>query len=650
MGTSGYDLGKQAAQERLQQQNQIQAQQRLQKQNTVGAQLLDAINQSSNIKPQIKDPNTGELIDNPAYAQAQEDRRQLLSQYAALNSPEQHATFAQHLHGLIFGKPSQHEQQPLLSTNSSPNAPIPDANAAPTAAPTPTPAAPLHPMASAPPEHPLHAITHGIKALGEHLKAAANPLPEQPQPDINLMSKYYRDPADVAFERQKELWGVRGENALAVAQERTKALMASLANRPPRMLSQTTIPNLLDQLKVDPDEVIYGPNGQEITPEQLAEMPPGTIARQFKAGPNIFYALGDQNSKTLNVNGMVYSIPAVGPVNLSGENANATPLGQATSTLPKNSVSQDQYGNVTTSQHTTAVPAPVSNAAPQVPTSAPQAPANPLAAVNASIAQGNAASSKLNKGKPVSANAPTGPPPPLDSNGHIPESYGNAQVREFANQLLDGVDKDKIPAKARAAASQMARQFGWEQGAFTPREKIQFQVATDFLKQLQGTDSLKVLDNYISREKIARAMKDPSKMNFIDRIAAYNLDPKEAEFLRLYNAALGTVQGLASITRSGRPTEAAVTRLKVELPNVLQSASSDDAKKRIDQLLKEASTALVTNPSQVGKGPVSANAPRVGEWKPPADAPAAPSTDNKVLKDASGTVIAKSQGGKWVQP
>jgi hypothetical protein len=329
MGTSGYDLGKQAAQERLQQQNQIQAQQRLQKQNTVGAQLLDAINQSSNIKPQIKDPNTGELIDNPAYAQAQEDRRTLLSQYAALNSPEQHATFAQHLHGLIFGKPTPHTQQPALSPNSSPNAP--DDTTTPVAPPTPAPAAPLHPMAPVPPEHPLHAITKGISALGEHLKAAAHPLPDQPQPDAALISKYYRDPKEVDFERQKELWGVRGENALAVAQERTKALMASLSARPPRMLSQVTIPNLLDQLKVDPDEVIYGPNGQEISPAQLAEMPPGTIARQFKAGPNVFYALGDQNSKTANIGGKIFDIPAVGPITA----ANSTELGTATGALAK---------------------------------------------------------------------------------------------------------------------------------------------------------------------------------------------------------------------------------------------------------------------------------------------------------------------------
>ena len=38
-----------------------------------------------------------------------------------------------------------------------------------------------------------------------------------------------------------------------------------------------------------------------------------------------------------------------------------------------------------------------------------------------------------------------------------------------------------------------------------------------------------------------------------------------------------------------------------------------------------------------------------GGWQPPTDAPAAPQQDGKLLK-ADGKVIAKSQGGKWVQP
>lgn len=667
MGSS-FDLGFSSGNQQSLQRQQIAEQQRVQQQNTVGARLLDAINNAGDIKPQTKDEN-GNIIHNPEYDTAQQNKTKLLQQYTQLNSPEQHASFAQHLHGLIFGHPTPHTQQPALSPNSSPVPPAPDPNAAPSAAP-PAPVEQPHPMGAAAPNHPLHAITGGIKALGDAIKnhagAFANPLlPPQNPIDPALIAKYQRDPGEVAAERAQALWGERGQNALAVAQERTKALMASLQARPPRMLSQTTIPDLLDQIKVDPTMVVYAPDGHEISQAQLAEMPKGTIAREFRSGSQIFYALGDQNSKTLNVAGQVYDIPSVGPIKLGGEGANAAPMGQATSTLPKTSSSTDPFGLKSTSTHQTVVP-PVSANAPAMPSSAgpvlqtrppapsaPPVPPNSLAAVNSQIAAANATSKTLNKGKPVSANAPDVPRgtlPPLDADGHVPPGVGNDLVRQYANNLLDGRDSKDIPnPRARAAAEAMASQYGWSQGAFTPREKVQFQVATQFLHQLQDSKSLSVLDSFMSREKIAHAMKDPQKMNIFDRITAYNLTPPEADFLKLYNAALGTVQGLASITRSGRSTEAAVQRLKVELPNVFQSSSSADAKDRIEQLLKEANTALQTNPMSVKGGPVSKNAPQIGQWKPPADAPAAPKEDGKALK-ADGKVIAISKGGQWSQP
>jgi hypothetical protein len=227
-------------------------------------------------------------------------------------------------------------------------------------------------------------------------------------------------------------------------------------------------------------------------------------------------------------------------------------------------------------------------------------------------------------------------------------------VRQFANGILDGRDPKEIGnPKVQGAALALVDKFvpNYSRGAFTPKEKIQFQVATDFLQQLKDSKALSVLDHYVSREKIASAMKAPEHMSFVDRIVAFNLNKEEAEFVRLFNAARGTVAGLSQITRSGRATNNQVTTIAQELPNVFQSSSSKDAKDRVDQLLKEADIALHTNPRDVGKGgPRSKSAPEVGEWKPPADAPAAPQADNKVLKDGSGTVIAKSQGGKWVQP
>ena len=204
----GYDIGAQQVGAQILQNRGIAAQQRLEQQNTVGAQLLNAINNASNIKPPT-DPQTiadetGNMVPNPtyiskkqAYDEAQGKINDMTKQYMTLNSPEQHATFAQHLHGLIFGHPTDQHQQPALSPNSSPVAPAPPPATSATPAP-PDATAPgggvSGPFATPPANHPLNAITQGIKTLGNHLAAAANPL-SRLLPigvDPSMIAKYYQ--------------------------------------------------------------------------------------------------------------------------------------------------------------------------------------------------------------------------------------------------------------------------------------------------------------------------------------------------------------------------------------------------------------------------------------------------------------------------
>jgi hypothetical protein len=204
--------------------------------------------------------------------------------------------------------------------------------------------------------------------------------------------------------------------------------------------------------------------------------------------------------------------------------------------------------------------------------------------------------------KPVTSGAPRPVPPKqqpqLDANGHIPAGLGNPQVTELANELLDGRDAKDLPMKARAAAEAMARQFGWEQGTFTPKEKILINEAGAKLKQLKDSPSLDVLDSTESRLKIAQVLESSEKQGFVGRTAsaltAGALSQKEQEFVRDYNAAVGVISGLAPLTRGGRPTEASIHRLMQEMPSVLQSSSSADAKARIDQLLQEVQLAAGT--------------------------------------------------------
>lgn len=186
----------------------------------------------------------------------------------------------------------------------------------------------------------------------------------------------------------------------------------------------------------------------------------------------------------------------------------------------------------------------------------------------------------------------------LDANGHIPSGVANPQVVELANELLDGRDAKDLPMKGRAPAEALARQYGWEQGTFTPKEKILINEAGAKLAQLRNSPSLAVLNNTGSRLRIAQVLQSADKQGFIGRTAsaltAGSLSPQEQEFVRDYNAAVGVVSGLAPLTRGGRPTEASIARLMQEMPSVLQSSSSDDAKQRIDQLLQEIQVAAGT--------------------------------------------------------
>jgi hypothetical protein len=183
-------------------------------------------------------------------------------------------------------------------------------------------------------------------------------------------------------------------------------------------------------------------------------------------------------------------------------------------------------------------------------------------------------------------------------------------VIELANELLDGRDAKDLPMKARAAAESMARQYGWEQGALTPKEKILVAEAGAKLNQLVKGDSLGVLDSFKSRAKIAEVLGSSEKEGVIGRTMsaamAGQLTPQEQEFIRLYNAAIGTITGLTPITRGGRPSEASVQRLIAEMPNVLQSGSSTDAKARIQQLLNEVQLATqVKGNTPLGQAPGS---------------------------------------------
>jgi len=297
----------------------------------------------------------------------------------------------------------------------------------------------------------------------------------------------------------------------------------------------------------------------------------------------------------------------------------------------------DQYGNITTtvSERTPQIPGAQPSAAAPVPQAArPMQPSGgagggaPVSTPAAALGGGATPVQQPRPGQPqhqprrvggILPKPSTGarpvnrlnvPPvatgiskvPPLDANGHIPLARGlNPQVVEFANELIDNQDVTKIPTKARAAAADLARKYGWEQGALAPKEKILVNEVGASTQQMMNSPSLKVLDSPWARGHIATILKTSQGSGMsgllelpINLAATGTESKEEAEFIRLYNKLVSTIAGLSPITRGGRPVEAGISRIMQEIPSVLQSRNSEDAKERLKMIQQEINTALQT--------------------------------------------------------
>ena len=214
-------------------------------------------------------------------------------------------------------------------------------------------------------------------------------------------------------------------------------------------------------------------------------------------------------------------------------------------------------------------------------------------------------------------------PPPLDTEGHVPQVQGvNPQLIENANQLLDGQDITKLPAKARTGAAALARKYGWEQGKFTPKEQTQVREASTFIQlALQDQNALSALDgDTLDRAKLAQVTSNPDKEGFIGRTltsaAAQSMTPQQAAFVQTYNQLVGTIAGLSKLVRPGGTTEAQIERLKSELPNPVTTKNSADARQRLQRLQKEIDVAMAKgNFGQLGAAPTG------GGGRPTAIAP-----------------------------
>jgi hypothetical protein len=220
-----------------------------------------------------------------------------------------------------------------------------------------------------------------------------------------------------------------------------------------------------------------------------------------------------------------------------------------------------------------------------------------------------------------------GKPLETDAQGHIPENAVdvsgkpiNPQIREAANQLMDGVDmKDvTLPVKDKPTAEAVARKYGWGRGPYLPRELKQMQNAKQFLDQaLNSKAFMKAIDDGFWRKfQTAESEHDASKSGLWDTAAHVlsinNLTPEQQEYLTIRQALMGTVSGLSSVVRTGKATEATINRLAQEIPDVMSSSNSKMAKEKIGQIKKELEVALaqgVPAPTTKSKGNTENNPP-----------------------------------------
>lgn len=600
-------------------------------------------------------------LQNPNLNQA--DRQALISQLMGLYQPHEAPSLIQRLSGLVKGQkavsqPGAPSPMGQASTSAAPAPPVPasltpsapqertdvalpagvEPAANPVSAPpTPTPAEQLasvpadqHPFAP----HPvLDTIHKGLSALENHLKGFAHPdaAPNPNAPDMGLLARTYMSPEQMKLLDYKAL----GENQLAVQGLRNQLQeMYLLYGKTPEMqaLNGWARKNGYDSFISMPSELQLQADrevGNARRPQRLKT----EVVLDSNSPTGYSASSWDQltGAETSHFPGV---LPPRGFVPTRRRSESTDQYGNVTSTISDvspNFAGMPNGGAAASATPTPAgvAPVPVSKNAPQLPmgaapanaapTASPNAtPSNPLAAVNASIAAGNATSKKLNKGKPVSERAPQiAQALPLDQDGHIPMGAGNAQVVEAANQLLDGQDVSKLPTKAREAASALARQYGWEQGMFTPKEKLLLRESSTFLNDAANSPSLDVLNNAASRLKLQQMIGDQSHKGLMGHLAvnaaAATMNPQESEFLRTYNQLVGTISGLAQLTRSGRATEATINRLVNELPNPYTTTSADDARARLQRLQKELDVA--EEKGQFGavqsSRPASKNAPQV---------------------------------------
>ena len=301
-------------------------------------------------------------VNSPEYKQAIAQRSWALDQQQKIYSPEHHANLVDVLHGLITGK--QQGAQPPVSTQAPP---------APGEPPAAAPAHPFQPVTD--PNHPLSKGQQLLEGLKQHLHAAAHPIAPQPAFDTGRLAS-------------AQAQGDTTARNLALAEEERKnqaAIDLAEARKRP-LLKAYTVDGKLQWLDAGrPETIPAGAVPIVNTGKPKDSQAALAVYLRAKYGDNPTWqqiAEGTAEHQKL----------MAGHTEHEGGTWSYDDQG-VPHWLPTHSTTTKKF------DVPAGASAPVSSNAPPPPGS--------LAAVNTGIAEGNAGSKKLNKGKPVSSSAPT---------------------------------------------------------------------------------------------------------------------------------------------------------------------------------------------------------------------------------------------------
>jgi hypothetical protein len=180
-----------------------------------------------------------------------------------------------------------------------------------------------------------------------------------------------------------------------------------------------------------------------------------------------------------------------------------------------------------------------------------------------------------------------------DGTAALPPRAGiTDSMRALAENLINGGDANKIPARYRGLVESIAKNvYGWKgQGSLTPAQQMQIEQVDNSLATLSQDKFLKLFDSTATRLWMATVPLDPPSQGGAAGLAAAlhrgTVPQAGAEYLNALTRLRGVITGIRSFTGANN-SNATADRLLAELPNFTNTKNAADARNKLEKLRQE---------------------------------------------------------------